>query len=368
MNQTGVVTLQKPHGHNCGPRALAFILLALLSLSRAAIAMDFSITPINPFVGSVDPVPYLLMKGEILSGDYERLLRFAVKNNIDMTTTQFILQSPGGDVSEALKIGRFFKSVYATVAVGPTFGKCASACFILFVSSVERHASDGLVGIHRPYVDPQRLRSLSPGESESLETNALREAEKYLHDLRVPNNLVDEMFQNASTEIHWLTNVELNQLGMRPPWYEEYLIARCGLDKAAESRFLNDPDNNQSSFEGLMKVVRCGTELSRPEALKSYNAAVAPYGVQYGVQKRGTDQAAGTASDRNHEAVYAALAEQIPNWKTINKSEGFLTWLRQPDVFAGKSRLQLLTAAFNENDAQRVLSIFKAYIQEKGPH
>ena len=68
------------------------------------------------------------------------------------------------------------------------------------------------------------MRSLSPGQAEALKTKAMLDAEEYLHQLRVPNNLVEIMFENASNEIHWLTDDELErQLGGRPPWYEEFL-------------------------------------------------------------------------------------------------------------------------------------------------
>lgn len=274
----------------CSPRLLAAAVLLIATASvglRSAYTMDFSQTHANPFDGSASPHPFLLMRGEIVPGDYDRLIRFYLRNalynddGVDLTRVQVTLSSPGGDVTEALRIGKFLKSIFARVNVGPTYGPCASACFIIFASAVERSSYSPFVGIHRPYISPKRMRSLSPEQAETLETKAMLDAEEYLHQLRVPNNLVEIMFEHASTEIHWLTNDELeHQLGERPPWYEEFLIARCGLDKSVEQRFAEDPNNDvlSSQMETQMKTVAvCGAHLTRPDAVNNFSKALAPY-------------------------------------------------------------------------------------------
>jgi hypothetical protein len=102
------------------------------------------------------------------------------------------------------------------------------------------------------------------------------DAEEYLHQLRVPTGLVELMFENASNEIHWLTDDELErQLGERPPWYEEFLIARCGLDKSVERRYL--AGNNHALLSQMVTVDQCGGELTRPDAVKNFSKALAPY-------------------------------------------------------------------------------------------
>lgn len=264
----------------------AAVLLAIVSFgASSAYAMDFSQTHANPFGGSVDPHPFLLMRGEIVPGDYDRLIGYAVENGLHLTTFRVILSSPGGDVTEALRIGKLLKGIFATVAVGPTFGQCASACFIIFASAVERESMAGLVGIHRPYLSPERMRSLSPGQAEALETTAMLDAEAYLHQLRIPNNLVEIMFEHASNEIHWLTDDELErQLGKRPPWYEEFLIARCGLEKSVEQQYEADP-NNRALFAKIMTVFNCGFDLTRQDAEKNFAKALAPYAYGFSSEK-----------------------------------------------------------------------------------
>jgi hypothetical protein len=187
-------------------------------------------------------------------------------------------------------------------------------------------------------------------------------AEQYLHRLRVPSGIVDEMFERASTEIHWLTQDELqHELGERPSWYEEFMIARCGLDKAMEEKFLRDPDNNETLFTPLMRVEDCGMQLTRPEATKALNEALVPY------RARLAEQQAGSNIAKGHQAVFAALNAAIPNWVEINKSSGFNAWLDHNQGYgaAGTTKHDYLRTAFDSNETALVVAIFKAYIEEK---
>jgi hypothetical protein len=221
-------------------------------LSSVSYGMDFSLTNRMPFhEGIVEgDGRYLLLQGEIVPGDYNNLIDFTIRSDVNLPNYEVILSSPGGDVAEALKIGRLFKALYITALVGPTFGPCVSACFIIFASATERISWSGLIGIHRPYVNPDRMQTLAPTAAEALETQALRDAENYLHQLRVSNHLVDTMFANSSTEVHWLSQEELQyELGQRPPWYEEFLISRCGLDKEREDRTFIHPTLEDSSSD-----------------------------------------------------------------------------------------------------------------------
>jgi hypothetical protein len=209
------------------------------------------------------------------------LIRFSVDNNVNFLAYNFILASPGGDVAEALAIGRLLKSIYAQAIVGPRYGSCASACFIIFASAVDRVGVAGLVGIHRPYVAPGRLRSLTVTEAEREETKVLLDAEKYLHTLRVPRALIDQMFSRSSTDIHWLSDDELEQLGWRAPWYEELLVARCGLNTQKEKDALASED--PKAKEWLKHVADCASLLTAPDADRNLNAAL----VRYHAQKAG---------------------------------------------------------------------------------
>jgi hypothetical protein len=343
--------------------ALLYFSSFLSLIPRISFGMDIGVEYINPFTAHSGPYATLVLRGEIKPGDYDRLFEYAAKNNVDLHAIPITLASPGGDVSEALKIGQLFKSIYANVAVGPVTGQCASACFILYASAVQRSSAPELVGIHRPYLSKERLQTLSPSAAEALETSALSAAEGYLHTLRVPSSIVDVMFENASTEIHWLNRDELRMLGDRPAWYEEFLIARCGLDKNAETQFLADPDN-RTLFKKLMDVAACGTQLTRQEAIDNLARATAAF---YKTRPTGEEE---RDNKRNNSpaATYADLDRELPNWRQINSDKAFLVWMNDGEQMEsnGVSTRDILRQSFETNQRAIVVAIFKDYVQQLG--
>jgi hypothetical protein len=64
------------------------------------------------------------------------------------------------------------------------------------------------------------------------------------------------------------------------------------------------------------------------------------------------------------EQLYDRLDDAVSDWSQINKSEPFLKWLAQEDDFTGQVRGNLLRAAFDRNDADRVVKFFKSFQKE----
>ena len=62
--------------------------------------------------------------------------------------------------------------------------------------------------------------------------------------------------------------------------------------------------------------------------------------------------------------MYNRLEDAVADWATVNKSEPFLKWLDESDEFSGLVRGNLLRAAFDRNDADRVIKIFKSFQKE----
>jgi hypothetical protein len=63
------------------------------------------------------------------------------------------INSVGGSVSEALKIGRFLRSHNASVGLWKG-DQCLSSCVFILMAGVMRdaHAVDAIDGIHRPFL------------------------------------------------------------------------------------------------------------------------------------------------------------------------------------------------------------------------
>ena len=74
-----------------------------------------------------------------------------------------------------------------------------------------------------------------------------------------------------------------------------------------------------------------------------------------------TQQVQQTAQEMAFGRYMAALDASIPGWKTVNDDPAFLTWLAEKDGFSGKTRHDLLAAAHEALDAERVAAIFTAY-------
>jgi len=243
---------------------LILFLIAFL-LSRSVFALEIKYSRVNPLMGGeMAHGEYLILKGEITPGDYDYLLKIIWNDPARFLLNRIIvLASPGGDIQEAMKIARFVKGVYATAYVGPDTGVCASACFFIFASAAYRLADARTVGIHRPYVDPRRLASLSPSQAEALQNDLFRQARSYLQELQIPTSIIDTMFQRASSEVYWLSDAE-QQIGRYAPWYEQFLIGRCGLNKSIEQRYFS---GDESLLNHYGEVLRCGERLTETEAV-----------------------------------------------------------------------------------------------------
>ncbi len=237
---------------------LFFIVLCLQTVS--AHALEYSYSTVNPFNGSFYEYESVLLNGEIKRGDYDKLLNFVQQDIFRYENSRgIVLSSPGGDIEEAIKIARFVKNTYKEAFVGQYAGKCISACFFIYASAIERLGDfRKVIGIHRPYIDPSYMKAMSLRDAELYQKNILNVARQYLQDMDVPTRIIDIMFQNASTEVHWLTQNDLDEVGLRLPWYEQFLISKCGLDKTAEKEYFKS-DNNTYLVE-MRRIEDCAEE------------------------------------------------------------------------------------------------------------
>jgi len=62
--------------------------------------------------------------------------------------------------------------------------------------------------------------------------------------------------------------------------------------------------------------------------------------------------------------LYGTLYEAVPDWKEINHSPEFKSWLAYPDPYSGMKRHDLLNDAFARHDTQRVVNFFAGFVAE----
>ena len=238
---------------------LLFMVLQCMFLSVHAV--EFSLdTPWNELYKNSKSlqnrdllVQEIVVQGEITSGDAERLLGVIKKHE---NLYRIVLDSPGGSMSEALRMAEIIKFAYFDTMVKP--GKiCASVCFFLFYAGSERSASpvemmskaaqqnwkslqrrhstprpmNGFVGLHRPYFKN------STG-IDGQQTELMRRVSIYMEQQLIPHRLTDLMMSRPSNDIYWLTDADLMELGSYGVDLEEYFVQKCGYLKNAVQKSL----------------------------------------------------------------------------------------------------------------------------------
>ena len=200
------------------PRTIALFVCIILcwisSPSQAAnISCDLFDKTQHCFSGRLD--------GQISKGDYEKVVAFVSANFPNVI--DFYLISPGGDVDEALKIGRLFrKQLIGTSSVEI----CASSCALIWLGGIHR---TGLAGLHRPYRTDPMFKALSPADASTAYRQLLERVTTYLEEMEVPKSIIETMVVTSSDDIHWVY-AGTDKLG-RPPSIAEWEDATCGPDR-----------------------------------------------------------------------------------------------------------------------------------------
>lgn len=212
----------------------------------------------------------ITMNGEIKSGDAERLasIFFAVKPLLAsyyIYPNSLYLNSPGGDVSEAIRIAELVKMLGISVAtIGDGKGACASSCFLIYAAALERTASGidtlrakghkgnlGPLGVHRPYLSVITDDPAGANRQEQV----MSDMRAYLIKASVGHVLIDKMMSHASNDIYWLNAEEIRALGNFSPGVEEQLISKCSYD-ARKELSLSAREYIHSSQSGAVACVR----------------------------------------------------------------------------------------------------------------
>jgi hypothetical protein len=178
----------------------------------------------------------VILEGKIEAGDFDKLRNFYFREG----AINIFLASPGGDLAEAMKIGRLVRELKLTTAVpdklrpasdlSSTLQKewiakykltdlnanymCASACFFIFVAGIHREVAGFLsdlkpvLGIHRPYLSETDLRGLSSDNAIAAGARTKAIVDDYLKEMGVPAKYADQMFSIPKDEVRWINDQE----------------------------------------------------------------------------------------------------------------------------------------------------------------
>ena len=129
------------------------------------------------------------------------------------------LNSPGGDVVEAVGIGRVIYQHAAMTLVG-LGQECVSACvFILMAGAVHTPSGGAAIGVHRPLL--LSWRHMDYREARAKYDGLMRYLHDYFVELGVSETAYDIMMRTDSEDMRYFSPAELDQFRLRgegPQW------------------------------------------------------------------------------------------------------------------------------------------------------
>ena len=141
------------------------------------------------------------------------------------------LNSPGGDVVEAVGIGLVIYQHSAMTLVRPA-QECVSACVFILMAGAVHTPTGALIGVHRPLL--VSWRNMSYSEARVKYDGLMRYLHDYFLELGVSEAAYDIMMRTDSYDMRYFDWTELDRFGLRgegPGWR-----ARFAKRQAEQSR------------------------------------------------------------------------------------------------------------------------------------
>ncbi|MDO9360496.1 MAG: hypothetical protein Q7T70_16080 [Polaromonas sp.] len=234
-------------------RALSFLLACVFfsTASAPVAAADISVHKHG-----------VLIQGTIQKGDYARIIQFVRHpDNYTRFTRSVFLDSPGGDVLEAVKIANLLDKSYAATHVA-SGARCYSACFILWMAGVTRNVSSGAtLGVHRVSVMSGDATS---GEAVEALARVSRNVESYMQQLGTPRAILDKMNTTAAADMfvispRWLAEQQLLMALSYRLGFIDAAQSNCGPEPFAEAmkRSILSTEEENRWISGARRWLHC---------------------------------------------------------------------------------------------------------------
>lgn len=248
-------------------------------------AADVRIVPLGSIAQTDDTiVPVdkgfaIVIEGRIDKGDYEKVLDIARK--LCPKVSEIFLASPGGNLSEAIKIGHLVRELRlkatAPTDFGPTFKGsdpvlesmmkdvefkiygirdrknfvCASSCFFVYAGGIFRAGE--IVGIHRPYLSDEDYARMGGNEAIDKSKSVGSLVKNYLKEMGIASRISESMFAIQKDSVRWLTREEIRELNGFIPELDDWINSKCGveteIEKAARKGLPHTPSLNWTPQE-----------------------------------------------------------------------------------------------------------------------
>lgn len=179
----------------------------------------------------------LEVSGKIDIGDELRLSKL-LDNSPTWSGVTVNLDSNGGDLETAMRMGRLLRQREAAVSTN----NCLSSCVLMFVGGVKRlvfsrGGGKNGVGIHRPYFP--NLSTQKSSADITLMRNQMRgKVTNYLSEMNVTVRLLDLMDAIPPESMKFLSDSEVVELGLSAPdpVWDEKNVAKEAEDRAISSQ------------------------------------------------------------------------------------------------------------------------------------
>ena len=188
----------------------------------------------------------LTLKGEIKPGDDDRVREY-LANATPQSHVHVLVESRGGDVHTAMRIGRLLRQHEAYVDTD----LCMSSCVFILVGGVERSVitystsstfwKQGFqgVGLHRPYFS-MLSPDMSSAEITERRHRLLTEVATYMKEMNASPRVLEQMEAIPPEKMKMLTASEVSDLGLDAPdpvWDEKDVAASAAQYGLISSEF-----------------------------------------------------------------------------------------------------------------------------------
>jgi hypothetical protein len=155
-------------------------------------------------------------------------------NGVPFITVE--LDSPGGDVVEAMGIGRSIYRHSAMTLVRPG-NECVSACVFIMVAGAVRTPGNGAaIGVHRPLL--VSWRNMSYAQAKAKYDGLMDYIRGYFAELGVSDATYATMMRTDSNDMRYFSPSELDDMHLRgesPQWRSRYVAARAAPVQAGRT-------------------------------------------------------------------------------------------------------------------------------------
>jgi hypothetical protein len=253
--------------------AILIAAFAVALISHKAAGAEFIMHPAS-LQGPRDRGGSMFLLGPITPGDYDRFAS-AIKQ-WGPYPFSLSLRSQGGNVSEALRIGRLVRQLSITV-FAPNYSTfhpnradctydneaqdlhrnisciCASACTLIFMGGVYRMGSE--IYVHSIAYDKGMFGALTPQQADVMYKQAMTDVRAYLAEMDVDDKFASMMTGTSSSDIRKVTS----PLGweFQVPSFREWISAKCGQPTSAYeawAKCITDAQN-QAEVEAIKRLV-----------------------------------------------------------------------------------------------------------------